>query len=1005
MAQLDTPSGRGPFSGWPMAVFWAMMLVFSFYACTHMVAAGDTWVALACGRHFVDHGVDTVEPFSFNSHKPGPTPEQIAQWPGWARKITDVVGLETVQKWHPTGWINQNWLTHVIFYRMATWFGSPDEPNYNALVYWKFAIYIAAVAAIYAFGRTLGVSVPGAAAAAALAMYVGRTFLDIRPAGFSNLLTPVYLLVLALTVYRNVRYIWLIVPITVLWANVHGGYLYVFVMLVPFVGLHALGLLLPADRVVRIGRARDLIEIVAAGAVAFVAMVVFNPFHFTNLTHTFEISVSKHAESWRTVNEWHPAFEWSNPVGESFPFLVFFMLGIVAIVAWLGARAFRPLPSDAPIRRIKAREALFSAGSPVYATILIIAACLAVYMWFSVIDTRAANICLAAVFVLLLVMTAFWSVHFIYFAALLVLIVLAFSDARQAYSGRYIYPFLMIPTYVAIRAMAPLFPRRSPYRPLDLAIVAATAAVTLVAMLAMFDPFGAGGFGKALTGLAHPQRPWQPAFEFQGGSTRHFNYPHYFTVLYGLNLLAAAGFLLYPYAKQWLSQRFGQAGQASPQETAYAWPRVDLPMLAIAALTVYMALKSRRFIPIAAAAAAPVLALLVEQALKMLLARWRYARDRRLSIPVLSAPLRRALIAVAAVVTLVAAVTWGGKYKRIYLDPWPADAQRDSVFMRMTASNVKPFDACTFIRENQLAGRVFNYWTEGGAIAWGQTPDPETGKTPLQVFMDGRAQAAYNHDKFELWRHIKGGGDPVRQFANQPGKVVQGSYLNLTLDDYRQIGEWIDATLKERDVWVVLMPVTEVPYPGVGVEEINPESKFYFVKGLQMVGNWATAYMDDHQHLLVDVETPQGKALMDNVLRDQATFPDAYSRHLTLANALLRFSQPDVAQRGFEHAKQAFALHATQASAMKLAYEATRHPTLVKPAAAVLQEYLDDFLEHHAQYAREAGYAPRLLAALIAARRLATLHARSDPERARRYGQFEREYRTVPRELALQAKW
>ena len=187
MAQLDTPSGRGPFSGWPMAVFWAMMLVFSFYACTHMVAAGDTWVALACGRHFVDHGVDTVEPFSFNSHKPGPTPEQIAQWPGWARKITDVVGLETVQKWHPTGWINQNWLTHVIFYRMATWFGSPDEPNYNALVYWKFAIYIAAVAAIYAFGRTLGVSVPGAAAAAALAMYVGRTFLDLRPAGFSNL--------------------------------------------------------------------------------------------------------------------------------------------------------------------------------------------------------------------------------------------------------------------------------------------------------------------------------------------------------------------------------------------------------------------------------------------------------------------------------------------------------------------------------------------------------------------------------------------------------------------------------------------------------------------------------------------------------------------------------------------------------------------------------------------------------------------------------------------------
>jgi len=64
------------------------MLIFTFHACTHMVAAGDTWVAMACGRHFVNHGVDTVEPFSANSHKAGPTEEEIKTWPNWAQWLS-----------------------------------------------------------------------------------------------------------------------------------------------------------------------------------------------------------------------------------------------------------------------------------------------------------------------------------------------------------------------------------------------------------------------------------------------------------------------------------------------------------------------------------------------------------------------------------------------------------------------------------------------------------------------------------------------------------------------------------------------------------------------------------------------------------------------------------------------------------------------------------------------------------------------------------------------------
>ena len=51
---------------------WTAMLAFAAYACTHMIRAEDTWIAMASGRHIVNHGVDTTDLFSANSRKPVP---------------------------------------------------------------------------------------------------------------------------------------------------------------------------------------------------------------------------------------------------------------------------------------------------------------------------------------------------------------------------------------------------------------------------------------------------------------------------------------------------------------------------------------------------------------------------------------------------------------------------------------------------------------------------------------------------------------------------------------------------------------------------------------------------------------------------------------------------------------------------------------------------------------------------------------------------------------------
>jgi hypothetical protein len=71
-------------------------------------------------------------------------------------------------------------------------------------------------------------------------MFIGRSFFDVRPAGFSNLMVAVLMLAFVLATYRNILYIWLIVPIVVFWCNVHGGYVYAFIVLVPFVALNFL---------------------------------------------------------------------------------------------------------------------------------------------------------------------------------------------------------------------------------------------------------------------------------------------------------------------------------------------------------------------------------------------------------------------------------------------------------------------------------------------------------------------------------------------------------------------------------------------------------------------------------------------------------------------------------------------------------------------------------------------------------------------------------------------
>jgi hypothetical protein len=750
---------------------WLAMFIFACHACTRMVGASDTWKAIAAGRHYINHGVDAADPFSENSRKAGPTPQNIKTWPKYAQWIANKVDLETVKYWHPTGWINQNWLTGVIFYWLTYLSPLADAEtfSFNTLVYWKFAIYIITVICVYYTAKTLGGNSALSAAFACFAMFISRSFLAIRPADFTNLLTAVFLLILVLTTYRNVSYIWFIIPLAVLWCNLHGGYIYLFIMLVPFVLINLITSFFP-KKFVSIG-AKGVVHTAIAGLVAFVATILFNPFHLTNLTHIFVISVGKDAKQWRTTNEWHPAFEWSNPVGDARPFLVMLILALSVLSVW-------------------------------------------VIVW---------------------ILTA-----------------------------------------------------------------------RLVSCSAKSEEHDYGTY----------QAPW-----------------------------------------------------------------IDLATMVIAALTIYMAIRSRRFIPIAAIAACPIIAVFVDQILRAVSAMRNFYRQKRLFISPVPHSLQLFFVLFAAAAVLFFGTWWGLKFKRVYLDPWPNDTQFNSVFMRMTASDSKPFYACKFIKDNKLKGNIFTYWTEADFVASRQQPDPNTGRTPLQLFMDGRAQTAYETRYMTLWSKIMTGG-PIAQSARKQKR-------ELTDGDYAEIGRWINDKLREYDVWVVLMP--------------SNMSNIPFLKGLETNPDWQLIYFDNKHKLFVDITTARGKELLEGALDGRTVYPDDFSKNLIIAHNALLFEDSKVTKEsGLDFAVKAFQANPSLAPMQEIR-RAAKFKELQSRVDDFCRDYIEDFDKNKKIYAGRDGYGNRISAASAATNYLQRTAVTGQGTEF--YADKSREYKNELRKIQESKRW
>ncbi|OXU14065.1 hypothetical protein [Sedimentisphaera salicampi] len=696
---------------------WLAFFVYAGHCFSHMVAAGDTWVAMACGRHFSNHGVDTVEPFSANSHSAGPTEEELEPWPEFTHGF--------LKEYHPTGWINQNWLTQLIFFEISGGDGSKtnyDDLNYNAMVVWKFIICLLVICSVYYASRLLGAGKINAAVFAAISVFVGRSFYDIRPAVFSNLLVPAFILILLLSQRRNRKFIWLSVPLIVFWGNVHGGYLYAFITMFMFWAINLIVWKFK-PRFCRPCSGKLIIDTMLAGAASFIAMVILNPYHLTNLTHTFIITVSEHASEWKDVNEWHSAFELSNPVGTSIPFIILLGLGGASLLVW---------------------------G----------------------------------------IITA--------------------SQLQK--SGR------------------------------------------------------------------------QPA-----NKTKN-----------------------------------------TPEKSQAAdTPKIDPAYLAIVLFSLWMAVSSRRFIPIASAAFCPLLAMIAQQTIDKI-------SNKLSAMPERKRLLEKISIAAFAAFVLIPGVLWAGKFKKVYLDPFCLDDTYNSIFMRMTASYAKPFEACEYIRKNNLSGNMLNYWTEGGFIAFMQNPNPDNGFIPLKLFMDGRAQAAYDIEMFRTYKNeIMSGGAEFKRIAQKARR--ERKRLSSFKQELKDASEKMDERLNSKGVWIYLMPSNAV--------------KSGFMTLMRYNSDWKPVYIDGKQSIFVDTDTDKGLELYKGLFNGNAQYPSEDIRETSMIHYLIG-SKPEEAYR---RARKLYE-KSGELLAMKLLTDAARTKELKEKAYKYCKSEISDFIKEKDQLHKQHGY-------------------------------------------------
>lgn len=222
-------------------------------------------------------------------------------------------------------WINQNWLSHLLIYLSWRIGGPTGVILFKAKMISLMAFFIG----LLSFRRSRSLPVALLLSAGMVVSCAKFTFLR---ANLSTLvLMPLLIWLLHLSADRRHR-IWWAVPIILLWANLHGGFIFALGM----IGLWATCMTVQDWRN---GGPNVLAKVwpLWACTVACIAAAAVSPFGLENLAHPFLIASS---QAWKEVDEWQPLLQ--SQLDMPWPFFVVLGLTLVLAIARLFAGTSRP---------------------------------------------------------------------------------------------------------------------------------------------------------------------------------------------------------------------------------------------------------------------------------------------------------------------------------------------------------------------------------------------------------------------------------------------------------------------------------------------------------------------------------------------------------------------------------------------------------------------------------------------------------------------------------------
>lgn len=287
--------GHGLRWSWQDLLALLLLIVAASLAWSKRIGGGDTFVSLAAGRDTLAGKTGLPDEWSFT------TENRV--------------------------WLNQNWGSHTAYY-VSWWLMGDTGP-----VVVKWLVVFGTMLLMIRAATMRGANRVFAATVVAVAILIGRSYIDVRPHIFT-LLFEASLVVVFLQWYRGSS-AWAFVATAIigLWSNTHGGFIF---------GIATMGLWLGVQGLFKLVWSRSrpwdwshLISFAIALAVAVLLATFANPFGPVNLTHPLVVEKS---DVWLSVQEWHPILDKQARFGSVWEYkTLMWVLGGVAL-AWMVVR-------------------------------------------------------------------------------------------------------------------------------------------------------------------------------------------------------------------------------------------------------------------------------------------------------------------------------------------------------------------------------------------------------------------------------------------------------------------------------------------------------------------------------------------------------------------------------------------------------------------------------------------------------------------------------------------